>query len=135
MTSSPSGPTPPSPAPVIPQKKKKVPGADPAQFRALARERLREAQILFTSGKFDGAAYLCGYAIEFALKARICRTLKWTEYKIGKGFESFKTHDLNDFLFLSGIRPKIISPKYIAEWSAVFVEWNEHLRYAPIGYM
>jgi hypothetical protein len=27
--------------------------------------------------RFDGAFYLSGYAVELALKARICRTLKW----------------------------------------------------------
>jgi len=28
----------------------------------------------------DGATYLCGYAVEVALKFRICLTLNWPEF-------------------------------------------------------
>ncbi|MEN8215647.1 MAG: HEPN domain-containing protein [Pseudomonadota bacterium] len=44
----------------------------------LARARLKDAQILFAAKRYDAATYLCGYAIELALKARICQTLGWT---------------------------------------------------------
>lgn len=43
-----------------------------------AREYLRAAKLLRTRHSYDAAVYLCGYAVEIALKARICRTLKWT---------------------------------------------------------
>jgi HEPN domain-containing protein len=46
-------------------------------LRAIARARLRDAQVLLKAERFDGAFYLSGYAVELALKARICRTLKW----------------------------------------------------------
>ena len=45
-------------------------------IKDIARARLQDADILLTSGRYDGAIYLCGYAIELALKARICQTLK-----------------------------------------------------------
>jgi HEPN domain-containing protein len=38
----------------------------------IARARLQDADILLTSERYDGAIYLCGYAVELALKARIC---------------------------------------------------------------
>ena len=49
--------------------------ATTTELRALARARLKEAQILFAAKRYDAATYLCGYAVEMALKARICKTL------------------------------------------------------------
>jgi HEPN domain-containing protein len=67
-------------------------------LRAIARARLRDAQVLLRAKRFDAAFYLCGYAIELALKARICRTLKWPGFPESaqdfKGFQLVKTHDL-----------------------------------------
>ncbi len=48
------------------------------ELKELAKLRLAEAEKLCDAGYYDGAAYLCGYAVEFALKARICR-LTWRE--------------------------------------------------------
>ena len=42
-------------------------------FQALARVRLAEARALLDAGLPDGAYYLCGYAVECALKACIAR--------------------------------------------------------------
>jgi HEPN domain-containing protein len=50
------------------------------ELRTLARARLKEAQILFEAKRYDAATYLCGYAVELALKARICQTLKYTHF-------------------------------------------------------
>lgn len=46
----------------------------------MARARLKEAQILFKAKRYDAATYLCGYAIELALKARICQTLGYIHF-------------------------------------------------------
>ena len=40
-----------------------------SDLEAIARSRLKEAKALLKSRHYDGAAYLCGYAIEVALKA------------------------------------------------------------------
>jgi HEPN domain-containing protein len=50
------------------------------ELRKIARTRLREAEALYQAKQYDGATYLCGYAIEAALKARICKTLNWEGY-------------------------------------------------------
>jgi hypothetical protein len=67
-------------------------------LRRIARARLQDAQVLLTGQRFDGALHLSGYAVELALKARICRTFKWREFpQSGREFEDFKslrTHDL-----------------------------------------
>jgi HEPN domain-containing protein len=50
------------------------------ELRRIAWGRLRDAELLLNGGRYDGAAYLCGYAVELTLKARICRTLKWAGF-------------------------------------------------------
>jgi len=54
--------------------------ATKTELRTLARARIKEAQILFEAKRYDAATYLCGYAIELALKARICQTLGYTHF-------------------------------------------------------
>ena len=56
---------------------------DRKDIKAIAKARLKDAQVLLRGNRFDGAIYLCGYAIELALKARICQTLKWGGYQRG----------------------------------------------------
>jgi hypothetical protein len=43
----------------------------------LASSRLADADALFVAKRHAGAVYLCGYAVELVVKARICRTLGW----------------------------------------------------------
>jgi hypothetical protein len=106
-----------------------------AELRKIAKARLRDAEILFHARRLDGAIYLCGYSIEIALKNAICKTLRWNGYPSTKkefeGFQSFKTHNLDILLSLSGVEAKI-KTKFFAEWSAV-VEWEPEVRYKPIG--
>ena len=105
------------------------------EIRRIAGARLDDAEVLHRAKRYDGAAYLCGYAIELALKARICKTLKWAGYPQTsgefQGLSSFKVHDLELLLKLSG-RAAAIKTKYIAEWSGVLT-WKPEDRYNPIG--
>jgi HEPN domain-containing protein len=50
------------------------------ELDSIARARIEDAKALLAAGRFDGATYLCGYAVEVALKARICRALGWAEF-------------------------------------------------------
>ena len=105
------------------------------ELRRIARGRLRDAEVLLAAGRYDGAIYLCGYASETALKARICRTLKWPGYPSARrefeGFQSFRTHDLDILLHLSGIENKIKTNHFDA-WNTV-VNWDPNVRYSAIG--
>jgi len=93
---------------------------------------LADARTLLDAGRLDGAAYLCGYVVELALKARICRALKWTEYPDDqKGYQTFKTHDLDVLLHLSGREPAV-KLKLFAEWNIVKA-WHPESRYHPVG--
>jgi hypothetical protein len=40
-------------------------------LRAIARARVRDAEVLLAAKRYDGAFYICGYAVELLLKARI----------------------------------------------------------------
>jgi hypothetical protein len=101
----------------------------------IARARLQDANVLFINERCDGAAYLCGYAVELALKARICRTLSWSGFPETRGeFEnlgSFKTHKLDVLLALSGQESRI-KTDHFTEWSAV-ATWDPEARYKPVG--
>ena len=104
-------------------------------LKKLAKGRLQDAEVLFKGRRYDGAVYLCGYAIELALKARICRTLRWAGFpdtkKEFQSLSNFKTHDLEVLLRLSGIE-KRVNANSIADWSIV-TEWRPELRYKHIG--
>jgi HEPN domain-containing protein len=96
---------------------------------------LENAEALLQSGRYDSAVYLCGYAIELALKARICLNLNWNEYPSPKTefqkYQSFKTHELDVLLRLSGAEA-IMKKKYINERSAV-ASCNPEMRYKLAG--
>jgi hypothetical protein len=103
-------------------------------LRASARARLRDAQALLQAKRFDGAFYLCGYALELA-KARICRTLKWSGFPDSgqdfQGLQSLKTHNLGTLLRLSGIEDRIIG-KHREDWYLALT-WNPERRYQVVG--
>ena len=103
------------------------------EIEKIVQARLKDAEVLLEASRFDGSVYLCGYAIELGLKARICKTLFWDEYPGGKDkkYNTFKTHDLDVLLHLTGLEDKV-KLKYMAEWSIV-TQWNPEARYNPIG--
>lgn len=104
-------------------------------LRTIARARLRDARVLLRAKRFDGAFYLCGYAVEVALKARICQTLKWPGFPETanefKNLHSLKTHSLEMLLRLSGVERRV-KEKHTTEWSVVS-DWNPEKRYQLIG--
>jgi HEPN domain-containing protein len=102
-------------------------------LRKLARARIKDALTLFGGRRYDGALYLCGYAIEYALKARICTTLGWSNYPPAeKGdYRSFISHDFDHLLRLSS-REKAIKTAHVNLWSKART-WKPELRYEPVG--
>jgi|SRR4030095_751704 HEPN domain-containing protein len=106
-----------------------------SDLKAVSRGRLKDALVLQRAGRFDGAVYISGFAVEIALKARACRTLKWSGFpETASEFTAlqlFKTHNLEVLLKLSGTENKIRT-KFLTEWS-VLVRWNPASRYRRIG--
>ena len=103
---------------------------DKVTLRANAQVRLEDAQVLFDNKRYDGSAYLCGYAVEFALKARICNTLNTTTYP--DKIAGYKIHHLSTLLFLTGLESQIKQTAF-AEWSFVEQNWNPEMRYRASG--
>ena len=108
---------------------------DHGELLKIAEERLKDADTLLAAKRYDGAIYLGGYVVELALKSRICKILKWKGFPQTRGefqnYLSFKTHDLDVLLTLSGAEDEV-KTKYLAEWSAV-ATWDPEARYNPTG--
>jgi hypothetical protein len=102
-----------------------------AELDSIARARIEDARTLLAAGRFDGATYLCGYGVEVALKARICRILNWAEFPRTGGefqaYRSFQTHDLDVRLRLSG-QDERIRFGHFRLWSTVAI-WKAESRY------
>ncbi|MGH7717600.1 MAG: hypothetical protein ACREON_01990 [Gemmatimonadaceae bacterium] len=101
----------------------------------IAAARVEDAKVLLTAARFDSALYVCGYAVELALKARIRRTLHWPGFPMTRkefeGYSSFRTHDLDVLLHLCGREVKI-RQNHFFPWSAVAL-WSPDARYRSIG--
>ena len=66
--------------------------------------RLREAKLLLDQQDWDGAYYLAGYAVEFALKIRIISELmKSDSFPEKKLAENFYKHGLSDLRKFAGL--------------------------------
>jgi HEPN domain-containing protein len=106
-----------------------------SELRRIARTRFQDAETLFRGRRYDGAIYLCGYAVELTLKARVCRTLRWAAFPQTNNefqqLQSFKTHNLETLLRLAGREDKV-RIRHLADWSVV-VNWNPESRYEPPG--
>jgi hypothetical protein len=122
-------------------------------LKQFARTRLDEARILRDAKKYNGAMYLCGYAVEVALKWGICTRLKWPYFpESGKDLEASKpkatdreiksadsmkvlcgalfTHDLLALAWLSGSRYKLYrTSKSESAWNLIRTNWDVNLRY------
>jgi hypothetical protein len=106
-----------------------------SDLKNLAKARLDDALALSEAGRYDGAVYLAGYAIELQLKATICATLDWSGFpdtnKEFAGFQSFRTHDFDVLLRLSGVETRLKAANFV-DWS-VATQWSPDLRYRPVG--
>jgi HEPN domain-containing protein len=99
-----------------------------ADLEALAAARLQDAEALLAAGRYDASRYICGYAVELRLKARICRAHGWATYPPAAQLaQALKTHNLEVLLLLSTLHARIIG-EHGEYWSAV-VAWNPEQRY------
>ena len=109
-----------------------------AEFQQLADVRLEEAKALLDLGKWDGAYYLAGYAVEVALKACIIKFLMAADAFPDKRFsERCYTHDLSELMGLAGLKmawnaATAADPLLNDKWTVVR-DWTEHKRYHRIS--
>lgn len=104
-------------------------------LRKTAKAHFQDSEILLENKRYNGAIYLCGYAVEIALKLKICKTLRWTGFPENKreftNFASFKTHNLDVLLQLSG-KEKSIKGSHLADWS-IIAQWDPEVRYKSVA--
>lgn len=104
-------------------------------LKRIAKTRLGDAKILLKYDRPDGASYLCGYAVEVALKARICQFRKWdgqpeTEEE-DPSYRHLMTHSFERLVQMTGAVEQI-KGKHYREWS-ILLTWRPEARYYPIG--
>jgi hypothetical protein len=104
-----------------------------SDLRRLARTRLREARALLEARLFSGAYYLCGYAVECALKARIAKETRRCEFPDLERVKASYSHNLTNLLKLAGLeallQAEIASDTdFDVNWTSV-KDWSEKARY------
>jgi HEPN domain-containing protein len=72
----------------------------------LANERIAEAKILLDAGKWSGAYYLAGYAVECGLKACIANLLKTEIFPEKEFSDKCYVHDIEKLVVLAGLKTK-----------------------------
>lgn len=118
-------------------------------LRELVDQKLMDANVLIASRRYSSAIYMAGYALELALKLKVCKIFKFAqgfpENKVEFTFyqnsaksqplltgtitqiKDIRNHDLNKLLFYSGVEYQI-KLNYLNEWNIV-VGWDPEMRY------
>jgi HEPN domain-containing protein len=113
------------------------------------KEKLKDADSLILAKRYSTAFYIAGYALEMALKLKICKLLNFEQgfpeskldisvyqkrlqpqqalFQELPKIKDIKNHDLTKLLFYSGAEYKIRS-KFMNEWDLI-VNWNPEMRY------
>ena len=101
----------------------------------IAKSRLAEAQILHDNQKYDGAVYLCGYAVELSLKALVLRDKLWGFPEDSEEFRLYsdvRTHDLDKLLKTAGGAHLLNDRSFQTSWGHI-TGWSSEFRYRPVG--
>ena len=114
-----------------------IPIVTRAQFQQLAEVRLEEAKTLLDVGKWDGAYYLAGYAVELGLKACIVKMLMVTDAFPEKKFSAnCYTHAIEDLIAVAGLKANWnmarATDSVLGGYWAIVGDWSEHARYNRI---
>jgi HEPN domain-containing protein len=99
-------------------------------FEKLMDLRLKEAKILLNKKDWDGAYYLAGYAVEFALKIRIISQLmKSDSFPDRKLAENFYKHELTLLRKLAGLDDEMDNDAAVSPQWDIVKDWSEQSRY------
>lgn len=79
-----------------------------SDFQQLAEDHLRHAKALLDAGLYSGAYYMCGYVVECALKACICkRTNQFDFYRSPNESRDAWSHDFNRLIKAAGLESEL----------------------------
>lgn len=102
-------------------------------LRRLARIRLKEARVLLKARCFDGAYYLCGYAVECGLKACIAKGTRRSEFPELERVKRSYTHSFPGLVTTAVLEALLRAEEatdvaFSNKWSIARV-WTEAARY------
>jgi HEPN domain-containing protein len=101
-----------------------------ADFEKLMDLRMMEAKLLLDQKDWDGAYYLVGYAVEFALKIRIISQLmKSDRFPDKKLAENFYKHELALLRNLAGLDDEMDNDAAVRDQWKTVKDWSEQSRY------
>ena len=104
-----------------------------SDFQLLADLRIDEAGVLLAAGKWDGAYYLAGYAVECALKACIAKLTRAEDFPDKETATKAWTHKFGVLLEVAELvsarnAEGTANAAFEAYWRVV-VSWKEDARY------
>ncbi len=102
-----------------------------ADFEKLVVLRMKEAKLLIDQMQdYDGAYYLAGYAVEFALKIRIITQLmKSDRFPEKKLSEVYYKHDLTALRKAAGLEDEMKQDSVVIPQWDIVKDWSEQSRY------
>ncbi len=106
-------------------------------FQQLADDRLAEAKLLLDAGRWDGAYYLAGYAVELALKSLVIKLLMGRDAFPEKDLINLAyTHAFDKLLRLTRLidarkAAAVANPLLEVNWT-IADAWDEQKRYHRI---
>jgi hypothetical protein len=99
-------------------------------FEALMVLRMDEAKHLLALSDWDGAYYLAGYAVEFALRIRIISELMKSDSFPAKNLaDNFYKHDLILLRRLAGLDEDMDNDGNVMPHWDIVKDWSEQSRY------
>ena len=104
-----------------------------SKLKELALMRLRDAEVLLKGKRYGGAYYLCGYAVECALKAGIAKKTNRYDFPDKDAVNDNYTHSLTKLIKVAGLQGKLDDEchkdkLFDQNWTIV-KDWSEHSRY------
>src|SRR5262249_37068746 len=112
-------------------------GMNRNNLRHLSRIRLKEARVLLEARCFDGAYYLCGYAVECALKACIAKKTRRHDFPDKKTVNDSYSPNLTALVAVAGLTTfwaEEMNRDHAFElnWN-LLKDWSEERRYRLTG--
>lgn len=102
-------------------------------LQTMAEERVADAAALLEAERYQAAYYLCGYAIECALKACIARKTQEFDFPDRKLVNDSYVHDLTKLLNVADLaqphRDEMDRNESFAAYWVIVQDWSEASRY------
>ena len=105
-----------------------------AELQQLADDRIAGAKLLLDNGRWAGAYYLAGYAVECALKASIAKLTNAEDFPDKDFAAKCWVHDIEKLMKVAGLTTQrdvdASANAALSSCWAVVKDWNESSRYA-----